>query len=237
VRPTAQPTRASIGVAAAAWFIGLAGSVVAYQLVMAATGHGGESVADVPFSVTAASVTAQWIPIVGMLWYVSNKFMTGSFVRDFGFRFKWIDLLGLPIGALAQLVVLELLYWPLHSVFEKTFSRHELERPARELTDRAGGGWKIVLVLLVVVGAPLVEETLYRGLLLRSLDARLADVLALLISAAWFAMAHFQPVQFVGLFAFGIILGSALQRTGRLGMGICAHAAFNATSLALLWSR
>ena len=141
----------------------------------------------------------------------------------------------MPLFVLAQLVLLELIYWPLRALFEDTFSRVELEKPARELTDRASGGWKVVLVVAVVMCAPIIEETMYRGLILRSLDARIADVLALLISAVWFAAVHIQGLQFLGLFAFGLVLGSCVQRTGRLGMAILTHAAFNATSLVLLW--
>lgn len=246
MRPAAEPTRAPVGVAVGAWFCAFAASVAAVQLVFASpgavmegavavSGTKGAATTFVPFATTALSVLVQWVPTLVALWYVSSKFMTGSWPADYGLRFRWRDLAGIPIGILSQLVLLELLYWPLRTLFEGTFARSELEKPARELTDRADGAWKIVLVLLVVVGAPLVEELLYRGLVLRSLDARYADLLALGISAVWFALAHFQPVQFLGLCAFGIVLGTALQRTGRLGMGILAHAAFNATSVALLW--
>lgn len=235
MRPTAEPTRPRIEVAATAWFVILVGSVVGAMAVTALSGHSGEDTSTLPFSVTALSLLAQWLVAFVVLFHVSQHYLTGHLLRDYALRFRPIDALGVPIGILAQLVLLELLYWPLKELFEGTFSKAQLEKPARELTDRADGFWKVVLVLAVVVGAPLVEETLYRGLLLRSLDARLADLLALVVSAAWFAAAHFQGVQFLGLFAFGIVLGTCVQRTGRLGMAILTHAAFNATSIVLLW--
>jgi membrane protease YdiL (CAAX protease family) len=228
--------RASIGVAAAAWLAGLVGATLAVALVLAFSGHTGEGPSDYPFSITAIATVAQWVPIVLVLWFVSRQYLSGHFARDYALRFRVNDLWGIPIGIASQLVLVPLLYWPLRELFSGTFSDREVKKPGRELTERADGFWKCVLLLVVVVGAPLVEEMLYRGLLLRALDGVLARPLALLASAAWFALAHLQAVQFVGLFAFGIVLGLCLQRTGRLGMSIVAHAAFNTASLLLFWS-
>ena len=54
------------------------------------------------------------------------------------------------------------------------------------------------------------------------------------IRAAFFPAIHFRPVEFPGLFVCGLILGTCALRTGRLGMGIAAHMAFNATGLLLV---
>jgi uncharacterized protein len=70
--------------------------------------------------------------------------------------------------------------------------------------------------------------------LMRAIQARWNDSLALVASALFFALVHFQPLQIPGLFAFGLILGACAQRTGRLGMGILAHSAFNATAVVML---
>jgi hypothetical protein len=50
----------------------------------------------------------------------------------------------------------------------------------------------------------------------------------------FFALVHFQVLQIPGLFLFGLIAGTCAQRTGRLGMSILAHAAFNATAVVML---
>ena len=78
---------------------------------------------------------------------------------------------------------------------------------------------------MVVVGAPIIEELFFRGLLMRSIQARWNDSLALVASSLFFALVHFQPLQIPGLFMFGLIAGTCAQRTGRLGMSIFAHAA------------
>jgi membrane protease YdiL (CAAX protease family) len=79
------------------------------------------------------------------------------------------------------------------------------------------------------VGAPLVEELFFRGLLFRALLGR-APVpvpVAVVVSALLFALAHFEAVQFAGLAVFGVVLALLAWRTGRLMPGIGAHAAFN----------
>jgi len=91
----------------------------------------------------------------------------------------------------------------------------------------------VALVRLVAIGAPIVEELVYRGLILQTLQSRIDDVLALIASAAFFAAIHFAPVEFPGLFAFGIVLGLCYQRTGRLGMAVAAHVGFNAMGLVI----
>ena len=69
---------------------------------------------------------------------------------------------------------------------------------------------------------------------MQRLAGRLTGALApSVMVAALFALVHFSPIEYPGLFAFGLILGTCALRTGRLGMPILAHLAFNATGLLL----
>jgi membrane protease YdiL (CAAX protease family) len=114
-----------------------------------------------------------------------------------------------------------------------TFSKDRLSDTAEKLADRASGGTMVLLVLMVCVGAPLVEEIVYRGLLQRSFAARTSYVVAWLAAATWFTIIHFRPVEYPGLFAFALVTGACLLVTGRLGMSIATHVAFNVTGLLL----
>ena len=62
----------------------------------------------------------------------------------------------------------------------------------------------------------------------------LGHVLGVVLVAAIFAIVHFQPVETPGLFVVGLVLGTCALRTRRLGMGVLAHMAFNATGLVLV---
>ena len=110
----------------------------------------------------------------------------------------------------------------------------EVSGPVQELVDKSQGLAYIGLLLSVAVGAPIVEELFFRGLLLRSLQKRFHNGLAVFLSAVAFGLAHGStlPVDavvlvMVSLMAFGAVLAVLAIRTGRLGPGIVAHAAFN----------
>ncbi|MBI4883221.1 MAG: CPBP family intramembrane metalloprotease [Actinobacteria bacterium] len=178
---------------------------------------------------------AQWVPMLVALWYLGRRFGVGRLVADYGFSFRAIDLVGVPAGVATQLMLVPLLYWPLESVWPTTFGREQVEDRARTLWESASGAGSALLVVVVVLGAPIVEELTYRGLLQGALCRRLLNpTLALVLAASVFALVHFEPVEYPGLMLVGLVLGAASLLTGRLGMSVLAHAAFNATGLLLV---
>ena len=98
--------------------------------------------------------------------------------RDFGLRAAGGPASsGSASGIGTQLVLLPLLYSPIFELFDMTSD--DLAEPARELTDRATDAVGVLLLVLIVgIGAPIVEEMFYRGLLLRSLERRFGTGLA-----------------------------------------------------------
>jgi len=125
----------------------------------------------------------------------------------------------------------------LYRILSIVVDTSSVSEPAERLTDRAEGVGVALLVVLVVVGAPIIEELFFRGLLLRSIQARWSDSLALWASAILFGLAHFELLQLPALVMFGLVAGYCAQRTGRLGMSIWAHVGFNATTVAFLLFR
>lgn len=155
-------------------------------------------------------------------------------VEDFGLRFRLIDVpVGLVIGVVSQLVLVPIVSLPWIALLGKDLD--DLDDSARELADKATDPLGVALLFVIVVlGAPVVEELFFRGLLQRSLLRRVAPVLAVAISALVFGVTHFQLLQFPALVAFGAILGFLALRTGRLGPSIVAHMAFNAVTVIAL---
>ena len=196
--------------------------------------RGYESLADTPAGWVLAAQLALWAPLVAATWWVGSRHGSGDLRRDFSVRFRPIDLIGVPIGVVLQLAVMPLVYWPLDQAWPATFSREQLEKPARELWSGAQGFGVVLILLVAVVGAPLVEELVYRGLLQQTFVRCTGWISGLLLVSVWFAAIHFQPAQLVGLFVVGLAFGVCGQRTGRLGMPILAHLAFNATGIALI---
>jgi membrane protease YdiL (CAAX protease family) len=104
--------------------------------------------------------------------------------------------------------------------------------------DTATGQPPLVLiffVFLALVGAPIVEEIAFRGLLFGGLlKAGFAPWLTVVISAALFAGFHFEPARLPILFAVGVVLGLLRLVSGGIVTPIIAHAINNWPVLALL---
>ena len=155
-----------------------------------------------------------------------------SVVRDLGLRFLPVDLAWAPLGPLCQ-VVLGPLYWLIQELANRDLT-DALSEPVDSLTKDVHGPGLFVLILLVVVGAPIVEELFYRGLLLRALKRHLGPWPAIITCGVIFGLVHFEPVSAPGLALFGVVLAYLAHRTGRLGPSIVTHAAFNALTMLLL---
>jgi CAAX protease family protein len=216
--------------AVAVWGVAWVGGQLIFQLVASTSGDTSDGT-TLPISTLAIAIFATWCAYLAGLWWASDRAGSGNFVSDYGLEFRPIDLVGVPIGLLTQLVLLPLVYVPLRAWWPESFSDDRLEETARDLVDRADGATVVVLVLIVAVGAPIVEELVYRGLLQGSFVTRISELPALLAAASWFAIIHFRPVEYPGLFVAGLVFGMCAITTGRLGMSIVTHAAFNATGL------
>ncbi len=179
-----------------------------------------------------ADVAALWIGLLGAAIIATRRFGHASLARDLGLRFASpLDVVvGAAIGAASQYLLIPAIYYPFERIYPGL--SHSLSSPAHQETAAAHGSLQIALLLVfLAVGAPLVEELFFRGLVLRGLLGRLPVPLAIVVSALAFALAHFEALQFAGLAVFGVVLGLLAWRTGRLGPGIAAHAAFNAAAV------
>ena len=83
--------------------------------------------------------------------------------------------------------------------------------------------------LSVVVIPPIVEEMLFRGVVLQSLK-RYGDGFAIVVSAIFFGLYHGNPIQFVFAFFSGLVLGYVVIRTGSLLPSILIHLINNGVS-------
>ncbi len=228
----ASGNRWGLGEAILGFAVGLLLSAVGASIAEAATGYRPSSNAPLPVAVTAADVAGLWVGLVGAALYASRVRGRHDLRRDYGFWIgRWWDLpLGGAIGVACQYGLIPLLYLPFQHVDRQL--NEQLSQPVHRDTAAAHGVLSItVLLLFLVVGAPIVEELFFRGLLLRALLGRVRAPIAVVVSALLFGLAHFQTTQFAGLAAFGIVLGTLAWRTGRLAPGMGAHAAFNAVAV------
>ncbi|CAL0331222.1 unnamed protein product [Lupinus luteus] len=83
------------------------------------------------------------------------------------------------------------------------------------------------LVGITGVLAPLLEETVFRGFFMTSLTKWVPTPVAVIISAAVFALAHLTPGEFPQLFVLGAALGISYAQTKNLLTPITIHALWN----------
>ncbi|MBL9030772.1 MAG: CPBP family intramembrane metalloprotease [Phycisphaerae bacterium] len=111
----------------------------------------------------------------------------------------------------------------------------------RSLRDDPGNAWTWGMVAAAVIGAPLAEEILFRGLLQTSLARLIGRPWpAVLLAATLFSLAHLgsgvreeQAHALIPLLVLGVGLGAAYERTARLWVPITMHACFNVLNVAL----
>ncbi|HUW01321.1 MAG TPA: type II CAAX endopeptidase family protein [Acidimicrobiales bacterium] len=201
-------------------------------IVLAVSGYA-DTPDDLPLGWFAVAQLGLWVGLLGApIWAATRR--GNGVVADLGFSFEARDVpIGLGIGVVSQFILLPLIYAPIFWLTD--IDSDELSEAAEDLTDRAVGPLSVVLLVLIVgFGAPIVEEIFYRGMVQRALGRWAGPVVAVGGSALWFAASHFQPLQFAGLLAFGLVLGWLAHRTGRLGTAIFAHIGFNLTTVIVL---
>ncbi len=221
----------------------LAGQIIASVFVLisaAITGNSHNITALSRLSVppewyVVSTLLGLWVGFFGAPWVASRVRGTRRLVRDLGLRFRWIDLVGIPIGIAGQYLVAAM-YIPLESHIHNFNQR--FSAPGQKLTGASHGAGFAVIAVFTVVGAPIVEELFFRGLILRALSRLFGTIgrwvgpaLAIVITGVLFGLAHAESLQLLGLATFGVILSFIAYKTGRLGMNIFAHASFNLVAI------
>jgi membrane protease YdiL (CAAX protease family) len=214
--------------------IGIAASIVLSQVVVGiAIGVGGYADSeDVPLWLVGILQIPLWVGLVGAVVLAARK-ASGDAASEFRLRFQPRDVpIGLLCGAGAQLLATQVTY-PVYRLLG--VDTDQVGQVAEKLADRAVSGIDVfVLVLLVVLGAPVIEELFYRGLAFGSIENRFGTAIAVVGSSVLFALVHFQPYDLLPLLVAGLVFAGLRARYGRLGPGIWAHIGFNLIAVVAL---
>ena len=90
-----------------------------------------------------------------------------------------------------------------------------------------------ITLISVSVFAPLFEEWLCRGLILRGLLQKTNPVSAILASSVFFAVLHMNPWQALGAFVLGALFGYVYYKTGSLKLTMLMHFTNNTMAVVL----
>ncbi len=174
---------------------------------------------------------------VGILWFVNRQ------APKSGSKPDWVDI---PLGLGLFVVVYPLValsgiagHWVargLDTVPQDRIAHTTLQLIAQNLHNE----WNWALIAAIVLLVPICEELIYRvyfqSAILRLVRSRWIAVLA---TSAIFLIAHWGVLPEGGkhalapLFALSVALGASYERTGRLGVPIVMHMAFNALNIVL----
>ena len=109
------------------------------------------------------------------------------------------------------------------------------EDPFAEMFAMANEPWGwLPLFLLIVILAPIIEETVFRGWIQRPLERLWGPAPAVGITALLFALVHFIPEYLPYYFVVGLLLGTLVVLTRSLWASIALHTANNVQSMALM---
>lgn len=205
-----------VGKALIDWLVRYDWPLIAYVAILALVGYG-------PSLAWGAYVRHRW----------GSQQLT-----SLGLRFRWIDLAWGPLTWLAAIGA-QLVLGAVVLVFDIPLSSN-VDSAAELDADRA---YLIATLATAVIAAPLIEELVFRGLVLRGFLSRMSPAIAIGLQGVLFGVAHVDPVRGWGnlglalvLSGVGVVFGVSAYLTRRLGPTVIAHAIFNGVVLAIVLS-
>lgn len=196
-----------------AWLLALVGMVTAGAFI----DH-----ARQPLLAVLTGQAAAALPVLLLLPLLSSRDLgLGGATRAWLALGLLFGLVGCVLSALAHGLVL---------VFAGPPPPQPVEQVIVEL--HAWGGWPGLLLLAALLPG-VVEEVLFRGVVLHGLRRNLSSGAAIVVCALLFAALHLSPWRFLPQFAFGCLLGWLALRSGSVWPAAIAHAAHNAVWLAV----
>jgi membrane protease YdiL (CAAX protease family) len=175
-------------------------------------------------------------PVLVFCWWGSRRWGSGSFRGDGGLFFRAVDTGWGPLTWLACIAAQVTLYRIIVATDIPMTSNTE---GVDDLS--ADRGYVLALLVLAVIAAPIVEEIVFRGFVLRGLLSHMGPVAAITVQAITFGMAHFDPVRGSGniglvimLSGVGGVLGGTAYLCRRIAPAIIAHAIMNGLVMAIV---
>lgn len=215
-------------------FAFLAGIVGSLVVAIGVEAVGASTTDPIPFSLVFFGQVAASFAVIAVL---SRTRGTGSLEVDTGLTIKLRDWWAVPAGFGLQIVV-ALVTAPL------VWSLFPDGPPEQGVGEIAGTSEttleQLAIIVSVAVAAPIVEEVIFRGMLLSALRRRFSAWVAVTISAAAFSLIHLVDwnarAAVPGLFLLGLVLGAAALRRRDLSLAIPLHSGVNLlAAISILW--
>lgn len=217
------------------WTIPDVALAIVAGIIVSVIGFAAAEAADLSETgVVAIALIAQSLGTVVVLVVLRSRRGVGSARQDFGLVLhpsdSWAIFLGIALEFGVGLVLL-----PLTVIMGEDIPEQALAGIVREST---GLSEQVLLFVGIVFIGPVIEEIVFRGMLLSRLRRSMSATWAVVASAAVFAGIHLLDPGTVlvvpGLFLVGLVLGYQANRRGDLSLPIFTHMGFNLTAAVLL---
>ncbi len=166
-----------------------------------------------------------WIGLAG--WPLLTSYSRGAGpVHDFGLRLSWTDAgIGFA-GGVAALILGSMVAW-----LQEQVTGHQITSAVGDLaqdTTSASAAALAILALCTAVGAPVVEELAFRGLMFGALRKRgLPVASSVALTTATFALFHFELQRLLVLLVIASFLGVVRAVTGSTAASMVTHMTVN----------
>ncbi len=158
------------------------------------------------------------------------------FILIYGFRKSKAPLFTVfPVKFFNPLVIIPIItfFWAAHNLLEIPINLLDKYLPPppwfNEMFNRifeGDYGWFGAFMKVAVI-APIVEELIFRGLILQGFRRNYNAFIAVFMSALLFALFHLNPWQFPATFVLGLLLGLIVVRTNSIILSIIGHSINN----------
>ncbi|MGE4271688.1 MAG: lysostaphin resistance A-like protein [Desulfitobacterium sp.] len=188
---------------------------------------------------------ASWWEYERVLLYV-NGFMTqGMFLLIILFimrtrkwswsDFGWDDVKERYLG---RVVALYILTWIVNIIYAAYLFERGFTPPDTDVYSKLLGNATLITFCLnlILAGmlAPILEETMFRGIIYKSLNSYMGKWTAAAISAAIFSGLHLQSYGFIPRFVLGMVLASLVMKYNSIKPAVALHALNNIVALLLV---
>lgn len=184
------------------------------------------------------NVAGLWTGLLGACWLASRRYGTGNLRHDYGLEFTGSDVGWGFVSSLAARVAGAIAIIPFVFASKRLIGTNQ--GVFGEVRDSLPAF--LLFAVIAVVGAPLVEELFFRGLLLRSLTTAVGVASAIVIQAILFGFAHFSPLLGLAnvsvvtvITVAGVVFGITAWKR-RVSTSVAAHSFFNLVAVLVVFA-
>jgi uncharacterized protein len=204
------------------YLAGLVASVVGAGIGFAITGDTSDHIGALTTALSTLGQFGAWFGCIAFVAHAKGRSLRDDFGLTLQLRDWWAPFAGLGLFLVGTAIITPLV---------NIANAHQ--EVVDDLTHSSGAKLAVFAVVAAVV-APVCEELLFRGLLLRALRRRMSPAQAVIVQALAFALAHPMLSPTLGdfavvpaLFLLGAVSGIVAVRRGDLSASILMHIGFN----------